>query len=335
MQSDGLLDLQVNGYAGIDFNDPDISAEGMDHALAAMQSHGVTACLPTLITATWEQLRERFQALDAAVSGSRLGPSMVPGYHLEGPFLLNDAGYHGVHPPEAMIDPDSSFVFALEAELSRPILLVTLAPERAGAIPFIEKLVAAGKTVAIGHSAAGFSQVRAATDAGLTLSTHLGNGLPQTLPKLENSLLAQIAEPRLGACLIADGHHMSPEALTALVHLKGADRCILVTDAVSAAGVPTGSYRFAGIQIERSPEGRVDNPNGVGLAGSGLQLYEAVCNLVRWGIADLDTALRMASVAPRAAIAYSLQRHGIALYPGKIDWNDTLQPTLIEPGRIA
>ena len=126
-------------------------------------------------------------------------------------------------------------ILAFGFYVSIPILLVTLAPERAGATGFIAGLTQRGKVGAMAHSSAGFADVTAAADAGMTLSTHLGNGLPQQLPKLENTLLAQLAEPRLTACLIADGHHMSPAALAALIRLKGLDNCILVTDAVLGA----------------------------------------------------------------------------------------------------
>ena len=137
MISDGLFDLQVNGYAGVDFNDPDITAAKLDHALEAMLADGVTGCLPVLITAYPDELKARFRALDAAVAGSRLGPIMVPGYHLEGPFLNDAEGYRGCHPAGAMRDPDPQLVAGLDKRLKRPILLVTLAPERTGAIEAI------------------------------------------------------------------------------------------------------------------------------------------------------------------------------------------------------
>ncbi|MDB5535736.1 MAG: N-acetylglucosamine-6-phosphate deacetylase, partial [Devosia sp.] len=186
--SAGLFDLQVNGYAGVDFNDAGITADRLDVALEAMQASGVTLCLPTIITAPVDVLRERLAALDAAVTGSRLGAAMVPGYHLEGPFLNPAPGFAGCHPPEAMIDPDIAMVKGIERGLTRPILLVTLAPERDGAVAFIGQLAERGKVVAMAHSNAGHEAVRAAVAAGMSLSTHLGNGLPQQMHKLDNPL---------------------------------------------------------------------------------------------------------------------------------------------------
>jgi len=332
--SGGLCDLQVNGFAGVDFNDDGLTPEALDHALAAILSTGVTHCLPTLITAPPEVLAARLAALDAAVQASRLGPFMVPGYHIEGPFLNDTDGYAGCHPAEAMVDPDPSLYDRLSAGLFRPILLVTLAPERAGALALAQRLADAGCTVGLGHTAATFGDVRAAAAAGATLSTHLGNGLPQTLPKLENTLLAQLAEPGLAACLIADGHHIPPAALAALIRLKGADRVILVTDAVLAAAAPPGIYHFAGMQIERTTDGAMVQPGRNNLAGSALCLDQAVRNVVQWGIASPDQALDWAGTAPRAALARSLAAHGLTLEPGRVDWSETLMPLSVTLGRV-
>ena len=331
----GLFDLQVNGYAGVDFNDPSITPKTVDHALEAMLADGVTGCLPTIITAHAEELEERFQALDSALAASQMGPRMVPGYHLEGPFLNDRPGYHGCHPPAAMSDPDIGLIDRLGTEISRPILLVTLAPERTGGTALVQTLVKSGKTVAVGHAAAAYRDIKLAADAGMSLSTHLGNGLPASLPKLENTLLAQLAEPRLKACLIADGHHISPDALGALVRLKGRDKCVLVTDAVLAAGAEPGAYRFAGMDVISSENGSVSVSGGSGLAGSALRLDQAVRNIVSWSIAESDAAILMASEQARSAIASSLNHAGISMDPGKIEWNSGLEPKVLATGNVA
>jgi N-acetylglucosamine-6-phosphate deacetylase len=322
----GLFDLQVNGYAGVDFNDPSITADALDHALERMLASGVTGCLPTLITAHPHELQERFEALDRAVATSRLGPQMVPGFHLEGPFFNPQPGYAGCHPSAAMIDPDARLVERLGKTLSRPILLVTLAPERAGAFEAIRELKALGITIAMAHSSAGFEAVRAAADAGLSLSTHLGNGLPPLLPKVENTLLAQLTEARLGACLIADGHHLSPQALQALIAIKGVGKTILVTDAVLAAAAPPGMYRFAGMQIELSDDGVVRVPGQTNLAGSSLTLDRAVRNVVAWGITSPRDAIEMASGNARRALAQTARYYGIQLPTGSVVWDEMLNP---------
>lgn len=329
IESEGLFDLQVNGYAGVDFNDASIAPETLDTALAAMRAAGVTGCLPTLITATEPELRDRLRALDAAVAASRLGPAMVAGYHLEGPFLNPAPGFAGCHPAAAMLDPDAALYDRLEAGLQRPILLVTLAPERPRAAEAIAALRARGICIAMAHTAASFAEVSAAAEAGLTLSTHLGNSLPQSLHKVDNPLLAQLAERRLTACFIADGHHLSPAGLKALLTIAGIGRSILVTDAVLAAAASPGRYRFAGMEIERSADGVVRVPGQSNLAGSSLALDAAVRNVVAWNIASPLEAIRMASVNARAAIAAAARAHGVALPVGQLHWSDDLHPQVI------
>jgi N-acetylglucosamine-6-phosphate deacetylase len=331
--SPGLVDLQVNGFAGVDFNDPAITPDALDRALEAMLATGVTACLPTIITAHPHELVERFRALDGAVSASRLGPLMCPGYHLEGPFLNPAPGYHGCHPPDAMTAARPELIGEIERGLSRPILMVTLAAEIEGALALTRALAGAGKIVAIGHSAADFDQVSAAAEAGLSLSTHLGNGLPQNLHKLANPIFAQLAEDRLMAGFIADGIHLHPKALKALIRAKGLERSILVTDAVVAAAAPVGRYRFAGMDVERRADGSVRQGDGL-LAGSALCLDQAVRNLVAWGIATPQQALAMASSHPLSAIRPALAAHGLALAAAEVEWSDDLFVRRVRIGEL-
>lgn len=326
MRSFGLIDVQVNGFAGVDFNSKALTAAALDHALAAMLRTGVTTCLPTLITAPADVLAARFAALDEAVAGARLGPLMVPGYHLEGPFLNPAQGYAGCHPPDAMIPGDPALLARLQAELRRPILLLTLAPERPGAAEVICWARRHGIVVAIGHSAAQAPEVAQAAALGATLSTHLGNALPHVLAKFDNPLLAQLAEDRLCASFIADGIHIPPFALKALVRAKGLARTILVTDATAAAAAPPGLYELAGMRIERAPEGSVQVPGAATLAGSSLELDQAVRNIVTWGIAPAADAMRLATDTPAALLAPALAAHGLRLATAEVEWSDDLHP---------
>ena len=305
MQSPGLFDLQINGFAGVDFNDAGLTADALDHALEAMRRTGVTQCLPTLITATEAELTERFAALDRAVTRSRLGPRMVPGYHLEGPFLSPEPGFHGCHPRAAMVDPDPSLAERVTRGLRHPVLLLTLAAERPGAEALIAWAAARGAVAAIGHSDAGAKVVARAVAAGARLSTHLGNGLPARLPKLDNPLLAQLAEDRLMASVIADGVHVPQAALRVMLRATGVARCILVSDAVAGAAAPPGRYRFAGMAVEAAADGTVRNGAGA-LAGSALTLDRAVRNLLRWGLASLAEAVAMASANPAGLLGQPL-----------------------------
>ena len=320
MQTPGLIDLQVNGYAGVDFNDAGVTPDALDHALNAMLRSGVTTCLPTLITADEATLACRLAALDAAVAASRLGPSMVPGFHLEGPFLNPSPGYAGCHPAAAMIPPDQAVLERLTSGLRRPILLLTLAPEWSGSMPLISWARAAGTVVAMGHTAADAGVTRQAVQAGVTLSTHLGNALPQPQPKFLNPLMAQLAQDELHASFIADGVHIPPDALKVLLRAKGLPRSVLVTDATAAAAAEPGLYSFAGMTVQCGTDGSVRVPGSATLAGSALCLDQAVRNVIAWGLAEPAAALAMGSSQPAALLAPALAWHGITLPATCVTW---------------
>jgi N-acetylglucosamine-6-phosphate deacetylase len=328
MYTQGLTDLQVNGYAGVDFNDAELTADALDYALERMRRANVITCLPTLITADEATLSARLRALDDAVANSRLGPDMVPGFHLEGPFLNPAQGYAGCHPAEAMIDPDPAVLDRLTAGLRRPVLLLTLAPERPGALGLVAWARANGMIVAMGHTAADFGITAQAAAAGVTLSTHLGNALAQPQPKFVNPLMAQLAADGLHASFIADGIHIPAEVLKILVRAKTLRRSILVTDATAAAAVAPGLYRFAGVAIQRTTEGLVRLPGTATLAGSALTLDQAVRNVVAWNLADAATAVAMASSQPNALLAAALAYRGILLPETRVGWTDDLQPII-------
>jgi N-acetylglucosamine-6-phosphate deacetylase len=327
LSTDGLFDLQVNGFAGIDFNDAGLTLQAFDRALEAMRATGVTQCLPTLITASEQDLCARFAALDAAVATSQLGPSMVPGYHLEGPFLNPAPGFRGCHPDAAMIAPDIALVDRLQAKLAKPILLITIAPELPGAAAFIKAARARGIVVAMGHTDARLDCVRMAATAGLSMSIHLGNGVAHQSHKFDNPIMAQLSEDRITACFIVDGIHVPPHALIVMLRAKGIARSILVTDAVSAAAAPPGRYGFASMTVERSADGTVRVPGEPNLAGSSLTLDQAVRNVVSWGLCSFEDAIAMASTNPRAALADAFRHYGITLDPSRIEWNDDYHVT--------
>ncbi len=309
----GLIDLQVNGYAGVDFNDAGLTAGAMDHAFGAMAADGVAACLPTIITASPDALAARLSALDRAVAASRLGAAMVPGYHLEGPFLSPEPGYAGCHPAAFMRPADPALVARLEEGLARPILLITLAPEREGALALVRWAVGRGKIVALGHTAADPATIAAAVAAGARLATHLGNALASPQPKFANPMLAQLSEDALAASFIADGVHVPPFALRVMLRAKTAARSILVSDATAAAGAGPGLYRLGDLAIERGADGAVRLPGTDRLAGSALVLADAVRNLVAWGLASEAEAARMAAANPAALLAPALAAHGVRL----------------------
>jgi N-acetylglucosamine-6-phosphate deacetylase len=290
--SPGFFDLQVNGFAGVDFNDPRVTANDVGRALTAMRATGVTQCLPTLITSS----HETFAACAKAVLAAK--HPLVAGLHIEGPYISPADGFRGAHPREqtasASIDDFKRRQDAAEGR----IRLVTLAPEVDGALALIEYLVAQKIRVAIGHTAANTAQIAAAASAGATLSTHLGNGCASMLPRHPNMIWDQLAEDRLRASLIVDGHHLPPSTVKTMIRAKTPARTILVTDAMAAAGRPPGRYRLGSLDVELDANGRVAAPGATNLAGSALTMDRAVVLAARFTGLPLEQVLPMASTYP-------------------------------------
>lgn len=293
----GLFDLQVNGFGGIDFNAPGLTEDGVREAIERMRTTGVTRCLPTLITSSFE----RFAANARVIA--RLGDAAIAGIHMEGPYLSPMDGARGAHPREhtgpASVD---DFKRRQEAAGGR-IVLVTLAPEVPGALTLIEHLVAQDIRVAIGHTMATPIELEHAAMAGASLATHVGNGCPQMLPRHPNVIWELLAADALAASVIADGHHLPPSTLKAMVRAKGVARTILITDAMAAAGGAAGRrYTLGDVECELGDDGRVSLPGTPYLAGSSLTLDRAIANTVRFTGMPLTDVVPMASVIPAAYV---------------------------------
>ena len=292
--SPGFFDIQVNGFAGVDFNDPATTADDLNRAIGVMRTHGVTRFLPTLITSSGD----RFDQCARVILGARA--DAVAGIHMEGPYISPEDGPRGAHPREftaaASID---DFKRRQDAAQGR-ILVVTLAPEVPGSIALIEYLRDNRIRVGIGHTAAPAEVIRDAVKAGATLSTHLGNGSAQMLPRHPNFIWEQLAADDLTASLIVDGHHLPPATVKTMIRAKGVRRTILVTDAIAAAGQPPGEYQLGSLKVRLDENGRVAAPGAANLAGSALAMDRAVANTVRFAGVSIEDALAMASTQPAA-----------------------------------
>jgi N-acetylglucosamine-6-phosphate deacetylase len=295
----GFVDLQVNGFAGVDFNSPALTIDDFHRGCAAIRATGVTRFLPTLITST----TETFSTLARMIAD--VDDPSIAGIHMEGPYICPEDGPRGAH-PWACVTAASRDDFNRRQDAARGrILLVTLAPDAPGAIELIEHLVAEGVRVAIAHSAATPEQVRAAVAAGATLSTHLGNGCAATLPRHPNLIWEQLATDELFASFIVDGHHLPASTVKAMIRAKTPQRTILVTDAMAAAGCAPGTYRIGGADVDLSPAGRVSLTGTPYLAGSALAMPDAIANTVRFTGLPLEEVVPMATTNPAEYIGIS------------------------------
>lgn len=257
------FDIQVNGYAGTDFNSDDLTAEGLHHACQCLAQDGVDAILATLITDTIPAMTARLERLVALLEEDSFARQMIPGFHLEGPFISPEPGYVGAHPPHAVKPANLEDMKRLLDAAAGRARLVTLAPEHDDRFHVTEFLASAGITVSAGHCNPSLSQLEQAIGHGLTMVTHLGNGCPLQLHRHDNFIQRALAlHDRLWLCFIPDGVHVEFFALQNYLRCAGIERCIFVTDAISASRLGPGRYRLAGREIEVGDDLVARLPNG-------------------------------------------------------------------------
>jgi len=290
----GFLDLQVNGFAGVDYNEPETTADRILESVGALRRSGVTRFLATLISQPLDRFSQCAKTVVAAHSNAILG------IHMEGPYISPEDGARGAHRREDT-SPASIDDFRKRQDAANgTIRLVTVAPEVPGVLELIGYLRTNGVHVAIGHTAATPKQIQDGIAAGATLSTHLGNGCAQMLPRHPNVIWEQLAADALTASMIIDGHHLPPSTVKAMVRAKTPSRVVLVTDATAAAGQPPGDYKLGALMVHVDETGRVAVPGQPYLAGSALSMDRAVGNMVRFAGVSLEEALDMASKRPAA-----------------------------------
>jgi N-acetylglucosamine-6-phosphate deacetylase len=296
----GFIDLQVNGFAGVDYNAPSAPHEEIGRSIRALFATGVTRFFPTIITGSFENMAGAMRNLADAKERLPEGAA-VAGFHIEGPHISPDDGPRGAHPRRWVRRPDLHELHRMQDAARGLIRLVTLSPEWPEAPRYIEGAVREGIVVSIGHLAATTEQIAAAVSAGATMSTHLGNGAHAVLPRHPNYLWDQLAEDRLTAGFIVDGIHLPGSFLKAALRAKGPGRRLIVTDAVMPAGAQPGLYRLGEQEVELKPGNRVVLAGGTRLAGSALRMHDGVANLMRLGGLDLAEAVAMATINPARA----------------------------------
>lgn len=296
-----LFDIQVNGFAGVDFQRGPGLAD-VRRACEQLAARGVGRILATFITDTSDALARKLEAFEGFRRSDPLVGRVIAGYHLEGPYLSAEPGYRGAHPADRMKDPDPAEFARWQQAAGGTIRLVTLAPERRHAAEFIAHATRSGVRVSLGHTNATEHQIDEAIRAGATLCTHLGNGCPGELPRHDNIIQRLLARDELTACLIPDGVHLPPFVLRNLFRAKPAGKVLLTTDAMAAAGAPPGRYSLGHLEMEVGADRIVRMPGATNLAGSALTLDEGVANAARWLGLTPAAAHHLASAIPAQAL---------------------------------
>ena len=299
----GLVDLQVNGYGGIEFNSPELTVDQVAQAALAHDQFGVTSFLATCTTDAFDLLARSFRIIAQARQERPEVAVRIPGIHLEGPYISTADGPRGAHPLKHVRPPNWDEFQRLQEAAEDGIRLLPVSPEYDNAPDFIAKVAGSGVLIAIGHTAATSDQIRAAVDAGARMSTHLGNGAHPLIRRHPNYIWDQIAEDRLTASLIVDGHHLPPAVIQTVLRAKTPHRCVLVSDITALAGMPAGRYSTGLGEVELLPTGKLV-PAGQPelLAGASLPLHGCVPLAMQLAGVDLATAVDLASLQPAELI---------------------------------
>ena len=299
----GLVDLQINGYAGIEFNDPQLTIEKVRQVALSQDRFGVTAFLATCTTDALDILAKSFAAIARAVRELPEVAARIPGIHCEGPFLCPDDDPRGAHPKQHIRPPSWDEFRRLQDAAEGQIKLLTISPEYDSAPEVIRRAAASGVLVAIGHTKATTDQIKAAVDAGARMSTHLGNGAHPQIKRHPNYIWDQLAEDRLVGSLIVDGHHLPPAVVQSMVRAKTPERIVLVSDITSMGGMPPGRYQTGLGELEVLPSGKLVPAGSPDiLAGASLPINLCVANVMRFAGVDLRQAIAMASTRPAGLI---------------------------------
>jgi N-acetylglucosamine-6-phosphate deacetylase len=297
------LDLQVNGYAGTDFNRDDLSAEALHHACLALREDGCDQILATFITDEMTALERRMSTLVKLRAADSLAQSVIAGIHIEGPFINPEKGYVGAHPAHCVRPANLEDAKRLLDAASGLTKIITLAPEKDDRFQVTEFLANQGITVSAGHCNPSLETLHAAADHGLKMFTHVGNGCPMLMHRHDNIIHRALSlRDKLWLCFIPDGVHIDFFALCNYLRVAGLMKTIFVTDAISAARLGPGNFTLAGWDIVIGEDLVARSPDGSHFVGSTVTVPRILDNGVReLGLSTEDLQLLL-ETNPRTAI---------------------------------
>ena len=283
MNLPGFIDLQVNGYAGVDFNDPETTEDEILEAAETLAERGTAGFLATVITNRPQLIEQNIATVANAIKKQGKNGHIL-GIHLEGPFISPEYGYRGAHPEAPIRPPDLQWFQRLRRIAEGNLCIVTLAPEYENAVDFIGA-VAQEVTVSVGHSNCSFKDVQGAVAAGLTMATHVGNGCRQTIDRHNNPIINILACTDLALSFIPDGFHLPEAFIRMLVACRPIEKLIAVSDSVRLAGMPPGRYTKNGTEILLREDGRLYLASDEDvMAGSSANMLQCMNHLASLGI---------------------------------------------------
>lgn len=271
----GFIDIQLNGFKGISFSAPDLTLDQVRMATRELAKAGTAAYCPTVVTSSLDNFKHSLQVLAAAMRDPELKAHLL-GIHMEGPFISPVEGARGAHPPEHIIKPDVDTFKHFQEWAEGNVILLTLAPEVAGAMALIRYASENGTVVSIGHHLAEDDTMAAAVQAGARVCTHLGNGMPNMINRHQNPLWWQLGCDDLTGIFITDSHHLPADFIKVALRAKTVRRFVVVSDAAHLAGLPPGDYEFQGNKAVLAPNGRIGFKDTPYLAGSSATMLQCM-----------------------------------------------------------
>ena len=275
MFNPGWIDLQVNGHNGVDYSDPALTADNFLRSAEELLASGTAVFLPTIITGPLDVTCRNAGLIIDAVEKHGLSEA-IPGFHFEGPFISPKTGAVGAHDPNCVCLPTVENIDRLLDASQGKARIVTLGADVESAPEAIAYLRSKKVAVSVGHHLATYEDVRRAADGGAQLLTHLGNGCPNMLDRHHNPVYAGLAEERLTAMIISDGHHLPGELVRIIIRTKGVDKTIITSDASSLTGFPPGEYQTLGNRAVLYPNGKLYNPDKQCLVGSASTISQCM-----------------------------------------------------------
>lgn len=277
-----LLDIQVNGFAGVDFQSSDLTCEELRRAVDGLAKHQTIRFFATVITDAVASLEGKLRNFESCCDEDPVIADAICGYHIEGPWLSPEPGFCGAHPPRHMGPPDWDAFQHLQEAAGGRIRLLTLAPEWEKSEGFIRKVVEGGVEVSLGHTDASEDDIDRAIAAGARFCTHLGNGVPAMVHRHDNVIQRLLARDELYTFFIPDGIHVPRHVLRNFVRAKPKGKALFTTDCMSAAGAPSGTYPLGDLELEVGEDRVVRMPGSPNFAGSALSPDEGVINVAEW-----------------------------------------------------
>ncbi|QSH42323.1 amidohydrolase family protein [Lentisphaerota bacterium ZTH] len=297
----GFIELQQNGYLGVDFSDQSLTEEDFVKVSKKLLSKGIGAFVATIITSSEETYRRNLPLMARAIKSPEL-QGRVLGIHAEGPFLSSKPGAIGAHNPDWVKKPGIEFFKQMQEWAEGNIRILTLAAENEGAVELTKYAAENGVAVSLGHQMAGYEDMKRCAEAGATLLTHLGNGIPNEIDRHKNQICSGLACNGLTAMIITDGHHLPPELIKVIIRAKGLDNTLFVSDASPIAGMPPGKYFVLGNNAIIEENGLLHNPEKRCLVGSSATMFECANFLAAQDFITPEEVVQLGFANPLKAI---------------------------------